>query len=119
MKHFFLPLFVAPFACLWLFGGSSSSCRKPFLWNLKCPRPKQKIHNVPLVRLEPIEFGRRDRVDVQEVSQGRTTQHEPTITADARSKFPGRSAWPNSPKKRDAESLSVNEQEESRNRPIP
>ena len=34
--------------------------RKPFLWNLKCPRTKEKIDNVPLMRLEPVEFGRLD-----------------------------------------------------------
>src|SRR5258708_1774230 len=59
---------------IWRSSAVSTCPSKPFLRNLKCPGPKQEIDNVALVRLEPVEFGRRDRADVQTVDVRRVRQ---------------------------------------------
>ena len=46
---------------------SSSSPREPLVWNLIGPSAEEKIDDVAFVRLEPVEFGGRDRADVQAV----------------------------------------------------
>src|SRR5690242_398190 len=38
--------------------------------NLKGPGAKEEIDNVAFVRLEPVEFGRRDRAEIQAVDIG-------------------------------------------------
>src|SRR6266536_5059404 len=41
-----------------------------FRGRLKRPRPEQKVHDVSLVRLEPVQLDRRDRTDVEPIDVG-------------------------------------------------
>src|SRR6266446_4678193 len=47
---------------------------QPLRWHLEGPRPEQEIHDVPFVGLEPVQFDRRQRADVQSVDVGRVDE---------------------------------------------
>src|SRR5258706_430113 len=40
---------------------------QPFRGRLKCPRAEQEVHDIPLVRLQPVQLNRRDRADIETV----------------------------------------------------